>query len=182
MSGTIMISQMPTEVTIDGTEIIPTLQGGINKTMNMAQLLAYITSALASEFAPVATNPLLATLEAVYPVGSVYLNANQATNPATLFGFGSWALQADNFIIGAGGSYSVGATGGESTHTLTTAEMPAHNHNYEEPAAIGEQATGPTGNYSTAGLSNQVTASTGGGSAHNNMPPYIAYYIWVREA
>ena len=35
----------------------------------------------------------------------------------------------DRFIIGAGSSYSVGATGGSANHTLTTAEMPTHTHN-----------------------------------------------------
>ena len=34
----------------------------------------------------------------------------------------------DRFIVGAGSSYSVGATGGEATHTLTVEEMPSHNH------------------------------------------------------
>lgn len=34
----------------------------------------------------------------------------------------------NRFIVGAGDSYSVGATGGEATHTLTVAEMPSHNH------------------------------------------------------
>lgn len=32
------------------------------------------------------------------------------------------------FIVGAGDDYNVGNTGGESTHTLAEAEMPAHNH------------------------------------------------------
>jgi len=35
----------------------------------------------------------------------------------------------DRFVIGAGSSYSVGATGGSANHTLTTAEMPTHTHN-----------------------------------------------------
>ncbi|CAB5212622.1 hypothetical protein UFOVP188_36 [uncultured Caudovirales phage] len=34
----------------------------------------------------------------------------------------------DRFIIGAGSSYSVGSTGGATTHTLTTTEMPSHTH------------------------------------------------------
>ena len=34
----------------------------------------------------------------------------------------------DRFIVGAGSSYSVGAKGGEATHTLTVDEMPSHDH------------------------------------------------------
>lgn len=34
----------------------------------------------------------------------------------------------DRFVVGAGNSYAVGATGGEATHTLTLAEIPSHNH------------------------------------------------------
>jgi len=34
----------------------------------------------------------------------------------------------DKFIVGAGSTYDVGATGGEDTVTLSTAEMPSHNH------------------------------------------------------
>lgn len=32
------------------------------------------------------------------------------------------------FIVGAGGSYSVGNTGGKASHVLTTNEMPSHTH------------------------------------------------------
>lgn len=34
----------------------------------------------------------------------------------------------DRFVIGAGDTYDVGSSGGESTHTLTISEMPQHNH------------------------------------------------------
>lgn len=34
----------------------------------------------------------------------------------------------DRFLVGAGNSYTVGATGGADTVTLTTAQMPSHNH------------------------------------------------------
>lgn len=79
----------------------------------------------------------------------------------------------DRFVIGAGNIYSVGATGGEAQHTLTVEEMPSHNHQ--------EYGTGIiTGNHiyrgggGQLGLSDDSTGYTGGGAAHNNLPPYYA--------
>jgi hypothetical protein len=34
----------------------------------------------------------------------------------------------DRFVIGAGSTYAVGATGGATSRTLTTSELPSHNH------------------------------------------------------
>lgn len=63
----------------------------------------------------------------VYPVGSIYISAN-STNPETLFG-GKWtALDQGRVLIGANNTYKAGTTGGEFTHTITTDEMPSHNH------------------------------------------------------
>jgi microcystin-dependent protein len=45
----------------------------------------------------------------------------------------------DRFIVGAGGSYNVGNTGGEMTVTLTTAHMPSHNHGATTNSAGGHQ-------------------------------------------
>lgn len=86
----------------------------------------------------------------------------------------------DKFVLCAGSSYAVGATGGEATHILTTSEMPSHSH----VQITGSRDNGD-GSYSgtyVAGNSNPMaqanspysTASTGGSSAHNNMPPYYA--------
>lgn len=78
------------------------------------------------------------------------------------------------FIVGAGGAYAVGDTGGADTHTLTIAEMPAHTHpsetNIEDVDLEGVGVPLPA-----AGVSfPSPTGSTGGGDAHNNMPPYVA--------
>lgn len=59
------------------------------------------------------------------------------------------------FVIGAGGSYSVGNTGGESEHTLTVDEMPSHNHTF----------TGKSHNH-TLSLSD-LTTSSAGAHSHN---------------
>lgn len=62
----------------------------------------------------------------VYPVGSIYMSVDN-TSPASFLG-GTWERIKDRFLLGSGDSYSNGATGGESSHTLTVAEMPSHNH------------------------------------------------------
>ena len=77
--------------------------------------------------------PMLDTLKKVYPVGSIYMST-VSTNPATLFGFGTWeAMPAGRVLLAQGKSswgttYNAGNTGGEATHQLTVGELPAHNH------------------------------------------------------
>jgi hypothetical protein len=123
------------------------------------------------------------TLAAAYPVGSVYINASVATNPATLLGFGTWtAFGAGRVMIGNGTSdatYAAGATGGESTHTLTVAEMPAHTHTEKGDTGDGSADGGNTLHKHHQDMN---TGSTGGGGAHNNLPPYIVCYFWQRTA
>ena len=84
-------------------------------------------------------------------------------------------------------TYSLGNTGGEETHTLTTPETPAHSHtdtghSHSEGAAapsVGAAITGvpvpsaiPTA--SVTGLGSASLTSAGGGGAHENRQPYIA--------
>ena len=71
-------------------------------------------------------------MASIYPVGSIYIGATSA-NPATLLGFGAWTQIAQGrTLIGVGtlgtDTYAAGATGGTARVTLTTAEMPSHNH------------------------------------------------------
>ena len=63
----------------------------------------------------------------VPPVGMI-LTTGSPTSPAALYDGTSWARITDRFLIGAGGNYSLGSTGGSTSHTLTVAEMPAHSH------------------------------------------------------
>ena len=78
----------------------------------------------------------------VYPVGSLYFNMAVSTNPNTLLGMGTWVAYATGqVLVGIEGSgtfdaldESLGAeTASAATtgsHTLTTAETPAHTHTY----------------------------------------------------
>lgn len=131
-------------------------------------------------------------LKAVYPVGAIY-TSTVSTSPATLFGFGSWTRIQGRFLLGAGSGYTAGATGGEATHTLTTSEIPPHAHAmYIYNGASGSTWSPSVGNYlvtpgSISSSKNTYNAqlgmnNAGGGAAHNNMPPYLAVYIWKRTA
>jgi microcystin-dependent protein len=70
----------------------------------------------------------------------------------------------------------LGGSGGAETHTLSTAEMPAHTHNLPVDATggsyDGESLTATSG--SEAGYDGSVDSATkGGGGAHNNVQPTI---------
>src|SRR3990167_4928131 len=67
-----------------------------------------------------------------WPVGVVFISV-LSTNPATLLGFGTWAaFGAGRVLVGLNSGdtdFDVAEeTGGAKTHTLTSAEMPAHTH------------------------------------------------------
>lgn len=92
----------------------------------------------------------------------------------------------ERFVIGAGGSYSVNATGGPATwngtitptgsvtigdHAVTTAELPAHTHTYTEnygPILGRGSLYGDDTYYGTASRSTSVANQDTGGSAHGH--------------
>lgn len=121
--------------------------------------------------------------QTIYPVGAIYMSAS-STSPATLFG-GSWTQLKDRFLLAVGDTYkSAGLIGGEANHTLTVAEMPSHRHGASEGQF--HAYTGSNGADTVSGGTNfksiQYTAYVGDGGAHNNMPPYLAVYMWKRIA
>lgn len=130
----------------------------------------------------------------IYPVGSIYVSVS-STSPAKLFG-GTWSQIQDRFLLAAGSSYSAGSTGGEVEHKLTTSEMPSHSHNKSNGTAValngasGEVARSQVASgedvyaFTAPEIDNLSyggnTATAGEGTAHNNMPPYLAVYVWKR--
>ena len=124
---------------------------------------------------------LAAFLNLIYPVGSVYTNATDSTNPGTLLGFGTWVAIEGECVVGyKSGDGDFGSVGsvaaGEKTHTLTEAEMPAHTHGVQTFSGGATQGNGTSSNTNPSG----ATGSTGGGGAHNNIQPSYVCYVWRR--
>lgn len=172
-------------------EIVGVIEGAglpLEKT-DSTQLLAAI-SALAT-----------AQVRALYPIGSVYVNASDSRNPALIFGFGTWAAIAGRAIFGFSASEvefdAAGETGGNKTHNhggttggtaITIDQMPNHNHSMVAGVTAAGYLTGTVdGNANTSG--NVTTGSNGGGQAHDhsigsvsNLPPYFTAFVWRRTA
>lgn len=117
--------------------------------------------------------------DAVYPVGSIYLAYNH-TNPGTLFPGTTWARIYGAFPWFTDGNGQIGLTGGERTVTLTEDQIPSHNHG----GTYTNAGTARTHAWLASGGSamGYDTVNTGGGEAHNNMPPYIQISAWRRTA
>lgn len=89
----------------------------------------------------------------------------------------------NKFVIGAGSTYVVGDTGGASSVTLTTNELPAHTHGVTQDAekwygtrwATSYASSGPGTDvkigFSSASISTQ---SAGSGAAFSILNPYYA--------
>lgn len=127
-----------------------------------------------------------AALAALHPVGSVYINANTATNPATLLGFGTWsAFGAGKVMVGIDAGDTSFDTAGETGGTKD-AVIVSHTHTTAAAgAATGaiNTATGDFGNIQSASgvfstatslpSRSQGTAGTGSfGTANLSIPDH----------
>lgn len=159
--------------------------------------------------------PLLAAAATTWPVGAIFFGA-VSTSPATLLGFGTWVRFGQGRMpIGQDGANTrwdvAEETGGSETITLTTSQIPSHNHlqdphNHTQNAhdhaqdnatvlnTVGVLVANPAGSSiralggrtSADQATNQATTATnqsaGGDQSHDNMPPFITVYMWKRTA
>lgn len=77
-----------------------------------------------------------------------------------------------------GNADTLGGTGGAQTHTLVTAEMPAHTHTIGSPVFNVAGAVCAAG--SDKGVTATTSSSTGGDGAHSNTQPWIAKRKCIR--
>lgn len=174
--------------TFTGTPAGPTASAGTNTTQFATT--AFVTAALS----------------AVYPVGSIYINAAVSTNPAALLGFGTWeAFGAGKVMVGLDSADALfdtlEETGGSKdstvvshTHTATTNTVGDHSHTFPSPLAgspnSGQimrgdvlQATAYSGTNPAGSHSHSVTVASAGVSGNNaNIQPYITVRMWKRTA
>ena len=168
------------------------------------------TASLGTSTTQLATTAFVqAALQALHPVGSIYINATNATNPGTLLGFGTWAaFGAGRVPVGFNAANPLFDTAEETggfadavvvshTHTATTTITDSgHTHgltvNLVGEAGSGYFAGGSGGpdgtanvttNSATTGITAATTVASSGSSGTNaNYQPYITVYMWKRTA
>jgi len=149
------------------------------------------TQTLTNKTISLSNNTISGLLDFFYPVGTIYETTSSDLDTVEKvnahFG-GTWEFYGAGRVLVAKSTdtefNTIGKTGGEKTHTLTTSEMPAHKHKFGytggntdatgSPYSVGK-AIGhdPSNVYSE-------TTSTGGNGSHNNLQPYIVVYRYRR--
>ena len=214
-SGNLGVTGSVSAASMSLTTALPATSGGTGQSSYAVGDLLYASSTTAlSKLTAGATNTILtisggvpqwtsatAILQLLYPVGSVYLNATNATNPGTLLGFGTWvAFGAGRVPVGFDSTNvlfdTAEETGGSAdavvvshTHTITDS---GHSHTTTIPTSAtgnSRQALYSTDNAGTTATITSSTATTGisvnttGSSGTNaNYQPYITVYMWKRTA
>lgn len=145
-----------------------------------------------------------------YPVGSLYFNADNATNPATLLGFGTWVAYAEGRVpVGkapSGTFDTAGGTNGVESYDMTHAMLVGHWHSiflnttHSDGASSSKEAlntslvgsgrfryragTGQGTNGSIFEGQNEVsgTQRTAPTTPLSTLQPSVTVYIWRRTA
>lgn len=189
-------------ITVDGTSVTTTMPDGSALAANAFRIGSNVLCSLNGTALTIYTNPSIdvnavktTILQAIFPVGSIYTNVSNSTNPATTLGFGTWERVQGQFIIGASATIAAGSTGGNSSHNHTLTNGYAEiAYGYSE---VGGNflAAGPAVSTTSPYNGNQMknmpefnsvtrmtTGTALGGSTDNQttLPPYLAVYMWQR--
>lgn len=160
-----------------------------------AQIVAQINgklSAVHMENAGITKEKLAAEVyESIYPVGSMYVNFTDNTNPATLLGFGVWTAVEGRMVVGYDGTQTefnaAEKTGGEKNHAHTLSDAGQAQiglgssalvwRGAATPSFAGQKQMTPTANTS---FSFTQGAALRGSTDAGALPPYIVGYVWKR--
>jgi hypothetical protein len=106
-----------------------------------------------------------AALQAIYPVGSIYTNATNATNPGTLLGFGTWtAFGAGRVMVGFNASDPLFDTA-EETGGSKDAIVVSHTHTATSTVTDAGHVHGTRGTAAASfGFSDVRADNFGGGN------------------
>jgi hypothetical protein len=153
-----------------------------------------ITSNELAQGAVESSNLATSALEAAYPEGSIYMNADDSRDPSILLGFGTWAaFGAGRVLVGIDPSDSDFNTA-EDTGGTKAPTMPSHSHSFSVDKYKADNGTGwegymglkshtPTSSQQDYGDETiTTTTSSSGNSSNGNLPPYIVVYMWKRTA
>ncbi len=106
-------------------------------------------------------------LDLVYPIGSIYISANNV-NPSEFLG-GNWEQITDKFLLAAGSQYTAGSVGGSATKTISKANLPnytlysaSHSHTFTGTATSHNHSINNI-QYTTGYGNNVNAANTGQG-------------------
>jgi len=226
----IQIPALPAAYTLDGADMYHVRQGATDKKVTYADIRDDILSnvalgneatkgklELSTELETVAGNDstrathaagvkalVLALLvennNKIYPVGSVYTNANSNVNPSTLLGFGTWvpfgvgkvlvgtnaADTTFNTLGATGGSENAAvvshthamSTGGNHRHTISRVRSNNSGGSYMEDANSSEAQRTSYTDYGGSHTHNIIAAGESG--AGKNLQPYVVVSMWKR--
>jgi hypothetical protein len=163
-------------LTTDVTGTLPVANGGTGTTSTtFANLTTNVTGTLPIANGGTGVTTLTALGNLFYPVGSIY-SSTVSTNPGTSLGFGTWTqFGAGRMMMGAGGSFSPGATGGSNDAIVVS-----HAHTYSSTS--GGQSVDHSHTYSatTGGQSadHSHTGTTNGAGSHSHTydDAYMAFF------
>ena len=165
-----------------------------------------VTQSISDNTTKLATTAFVQAIrQSLHPVGSIYINASNNTNPATLLGFGTWsAFGAGRVPVGFNAADplfdTAEETGGSKdaivvshTHTATVTD-PGHFHTVVNNVVPGGQPNdggggpdietlrgSPNTDTKTTGIT-VTNSSTGSSGTNANLQPYITVYMWKRTA